>query len=252
MLDPDEEFGVAQRFGVARAQVRRDHLISHLLAALSEHVAEQVVFFGGTALSRSFVPEGRLSEDIDLIAVGRRRDVVSAVEQCLVRGTRREYPGLRWRQRLSEVRDVEPALLTAPDGTTVRVQLLNPVGYPAWPTAPRALDQRYSDAPPATLVIPALESFVAWKTVAWLDRAASRDLYDLWSLARLGAIDHNSATLFARHGPTNKPPAPAMFATAPEEAEWRRDLSEQTQLHVTAAEALATVRDAWRDAVTTS
>jgi hypothetical protein len=72
MLAPDEEAAVAEQFGVARTQVRRDHLISHLLAALSTHLADQVVCFGGTALSRSFVPDGRLSEDIDLIAVGRR------------------------------------------------------------------------------------------------------------------------------------------------------------------------------------
>ncbi|MGO1051148.1 nucleotidyl transferase AbiEii/AbiGii toxin family protein [Crossiella sp. CA198] len=249
MLDPDEEFAVAQGFGVARSQVRRDHLISHLLAALSDQVADQVVFFGGTALSRSFVPAGRLSEDIDLIAVGRRRDVADAVERCLVRGTRREYPGLGWRQRLSEVRDVEPAVLSAPDGTTVRVQLLGSVGYPPWPTAPRPLEQRYSDAPPATLVVPTLASFAGWKTTAWIDRLASRDLFDLWSLAALGAIDAAATELFARYGPTNRPPIPVMFSRCPEETVWRRELGEQTRLQITAAEALTTVAKAWRDAV---
>lgn len=46
-------------------------------------VAEQ---FGGTALARSLVPDGRLSEDIDLLAIGRRCDVVGAVERQLVQG----------------------------------------------------------------------------------------------------------------------------------------------------------------------
>lgn len=94
MLNPDEETAIAEQFGVARAQVRRDHLISHLLAALSAHAADQVVFFGGTALSRTFAPAGRLSEDIDLIAVQGRRTAAELVADCLVRGTRREYPGL--------------------------------------------------------------------------------------------------------------------------------------------------------------
>ncbi|MCI2424333.1 nucleotidyl transferase AbiEii/AbiGii toxin family protein [Saccharopolyspora sp. K220] len=80
MLDPDEEQAVAEQFGVARAQVRRDHLISHLLAALSQHLAEQVLFFGGTALSRTFIPEGRLSEDIDLMALGGRRATGEALK----------------------------------------------------------------------------------------------------------------------------------------------------------------------------
>lgn len=53
MLDPDEAAAIAERFGVGRSQVRRDHLISHLLGALSEHAADQVIFFGGTALSRT-------------------------------------------------------------------------------------------------------------------------------------------------------------------------------------------------------
>lgn len=154
MLDPVEEAAVAEQFGVASAQVRRDHLISHLLAALSPSLADELVFLGGTALARSLVADGRLSEDIDLLAIGRRRDVVGAVERQLVQGVRREYPGLRWEPPLSAVRDVQPAVLRAPDGTTVRVQLLGPTGVAPWPVELRELVQRYSDAPPARLRVP--------------------------------------------------------------------------------------------------
>jgi hypothetical protein len=92
VLDPVEGAAVAEQFGVAAAQVRRDHLISHLLAALSLSLANELVFFRGTALARSLVPDGRLSEDIDLLAIGRRRDVVGAVERQLVQGVRRDIP----------------------------------------------------------------------------------------------------------------------------------------------------------------
>ena len=81
VLDPVEEAAVAEQFGVAAGQVRRDHLISHLLATLSLSLVDQLVFFRGTALARSLVPGGLLSEDIDLLAIGRRRDVVAAVER---------------------------------------------------------------------------------------------------------------------------------------------------------------------------
>jgi len=121
MLDADEEHAVAEQFGVARTMVRRDHLISHLLAALSEHLADQVLFFGGTALSRTFVPDGRRSEDIDLIALGSRRKVAEIMERTLPHATRREYPGLRWRPSLTEVCDIAPAILSTPDGTSVRI-----------------------------------------------------------------------------------------------------------------------------------
>lgn len=39
MLDPHELQEIAARFGVDEHQVRRDHLISHLLAALSTELA---------------------------------------------------------------------------------------------------------------------------------------------------------------------------------------------------------------------
>jgi hypothetical protein len=51
MLNPTESATVASAFGVAEAQVKRDHLISHVLHALAT-VNAPVVFFGGTALAR--------------------------------------------------------------------------------------------------------------------------------------------------------------------------------------------------------
>ena len=248
MLDPTEEIAIAEQFGVAQGQVQRDHLISHILAALSADFHDQIVFFGGTALSRSYIPDGRLSEDIDLIAVGHRRDIAQALERRIVTAIHREYPGLRWLPLLSSVRDTDPAVLATPDGVNVRVQLLSQAGYPPWPTASQELVQRYSDARPANLRVPTRAAFAAWKTSAWVDRAASRDLFDLWSLARIGGIDDEAAALFARYGPTNRPPSKHVFSVAPDEAAWRRDLGSQTRLTVTADEALTVVREAWRSA----
>lgn len=71
----DEWAAVADRFGADMEQVRRDHLISHLLAAIAAHVStDDGVFFGGTALSRTFLTDARLSEDVDLIALAPRAD----------------------------------------------------------------------------------------------------------------------------------------------------------------------------------
>lgn len=112
-------------------------------AALSTQLPRVVVFFGGTALSRTHLPDGRLSEDLDLYAVPRRADVVADVERVLADGVRREYGRLVWEPPLSSVRDVDPAVLRTADGLTVRVQLLDPTHYPAWPTEQRMLEQRY-------------------------------------------------------------------------------------------------------------
>lgn len=245
MLDPNEAATVAQQFGVSDEQVRRDHLLSHLLAALSRHAPEQVVFFGGTALARTHLPDGRLSEDIDLLATSSRADVVEAVEKALAEGVRREYGRLSWAPSLSAVRDVEPAILRTADGLRVRVQLLAAVHYPAWPTEQRSLIQRYSDAAPATLTVPTLPAFAASKTAAWHERHAARDLYDLWALARIGALNTVAAELFTALGPTGQPPRPWMFTQAPTQRDWIIQLGSQTRLTVDPDEALRVVHSAW-------
>ncbi len=92
MLDPEEAAAVAREFGVAGEQVRRDHLISHLLGALSRTAADQVVLFGGTALARTHLVDGRLSEDIDLLATGDRKPIAAALSRALRRSAPRARP----------------------------------------------------------------------------------------------------------------------------------------------------------------
>ncbi|OLZ56147.1 nucleotidyl transferase AbiEii/AbiGii toxin family protein [Amycolatopsis keratiniphila] len=97
MLDPAELIATADAFGVAETQVKRDHLISHVLVALDQ-LDQPIVFFGGTALARTWLPNpstgGRLSEDIDLYTAERKK--VADVLQELPRLLRREFPGARW------------------------------------------------------------------------------------------------------------------------------------------------------------
>lgn len=250
-LDLDQARLVAAGFGVAIEQIRRDHLISHILAALSNHHREQLIFFGGTALARSHLPDGRLSEDIDLISVGARAVTAAAIERTLASALRRSHGRISWAPALTGIRDTDPAVLIAADGQlAVRIQLLNALGYPPWPTETRALEQRYRDAGPATLRVPTVEAFAAWKTVAWLDRQTPRDLYDLWALARRDSITRRAADLFVAYGPTGKPPQTHMFATAPTQAQWTEQLSNQTTLTVSAADALRVVADSWARATT--
>jgi hypothetical protein len=82
-----------------------------------------------------------------------------------------------------------------------------------------------------------------------MDRVAARDLYDLWALSNVGALNAESASLFAEHGPTNNPPRPWMFDHAPSTTEWLAQLAGQTRLTVTPDQAIAAVRTAWATAV---
>lgn len=244
----DERAEVAARFGVSTAQVERDFLISLILAHLAEYHVDDVLFIGGTALARTHLPNGRLSEDIDLIALGQRSVIAGRLSETLPRAVRRQYGRLRWRPSLAEATGSAAAyLMTEDEGVVLKIQLLARQGMPPWPTESRPLVQRYRDAPPAVLRVPTLPAFVAAKTLAWCDRGAARDLWDLWALSRISAVNATAAELFRRYGPTNRTPSVWHFAKAPSEQQWRAQLAGQTRLTVTAQEALDVVRAAWND-----
>lgn len=146
---------------------------------------------------------------------------------------------------LRGIADTAPAVLRSGDGISVRIQLLSSRSRVLWPTERRNLVQRYTDAAQAKLNVPTLAAFAASKTATWADRHASRDLWDLWALSTIGAVNNAAAELYRRLGPTNHPPASYLFDRAPSEAEWRSQLAGQTRLTIGAFDALDAVRDAW-------
>lgn len=223
-------------------QVERDHLISHLLAFLSREFGDRVHFIGGTALARTHLPQGRLSEDVDLIAVGNRKDLAEDLDAALPRALARTHGRLTIEPVLSHTADAMPVLLRPSYGSAVQLQLLSGRDRVGWPTEHRRLIQRYNDAPPAKLSVPTLPAFAASKTMTWADRRAARDLWDLWALSRLGAINADARSLFRRCGPTNRAPAVHLFSEAPSEAEWQSQLAGQTRLTISAKDALSAVR----------
>jgi len=185
----------AQRFGVADAHVRLDHLLSHMIRAIAELDHGDVVFFGGTALCRTYLIEPpwlRLSEDLDLLVVGKARTVKARFEEEIPRLIRREFPTRSWVVAPSGARAPSPALLNA-DGFNIRMQLLPAAGgWAAWkrvPTEQRPVDLRYEDLPDSVdLAVPTLEGFAAMKLAAWEDRRAPRDLFDLAGLTDAGCV----------------------------------------------------------------
>ena len=251
-MNADERDSVAAQFGVAPEQVERDHLISHLLAFLSQHFGDRIHFIGGTALARTHLPAGRLSEAIDLIAVGDRKAVAADLDAALPRALSRTHGRLTLEPALSGRADTLPAVLRSAGGLSVRLQLLSARDRTVWPTERRALLQRYADAQAAELLVPTLPAFAASKTAAWADRHAARDLWDLWALSELGAIDAAAASTYRRDGPTNRPPAAYLFTRAPSDTQWQAQLAGQTRITVSAQTALEAVRETWRRATETA
>lgn len=239
MLDPVELRAVAEQFGVGEDQVRRDHLISHVLAALPE-LAPEAVFFGGTALSRTHLSRGRLSEDVDLYA-RERKGVVRRLTEALPRALRRDFPGAYWNPAPDAVRQPHAAVLSY-RALAVRVQVLDGHGYADWPTERRDVDVRYSDVPATSLLVPTRAAFVGMKVAAWRDRRTARDLYDLWALALDGAVDEEAAAAFVRG--VGHRPRPELF-DAPPRDDWLTALGHQTAELPDVDEALRVVRAAF-------
>ena len=222
----------------------RDHLISHLLAAISAEVAEQVVFFGGTALARTVIPDGRLSEDIDLVTVGMRTEIAQRLATALPRAVRREFPGLTWQPSPVAVREPAPAILLDTDGLAVRIQLLSATGYPRWPTQHVDLVQRYRRS--------ARQADRADRR--WVHGGEGCRLVQPPCVAgSLGPVGARRARAPRRRGrrslraprPDHRPD-PADYAEPPDQARWERDLGAQIRLTVTAADAAEVVAEAWR------
>jgi predicted nucleotidyltransferase component of viral defense system len=247
MLSPEDRAAVADRFGADDSQIERDHLISHLLVGLAELVGDTVVFFGGTALSRTHLPEGRLSEDIDLYTSADRQAIAEELTTRWPLTVRREYPRLRWQPGLADVRDIEPSLVVAEDGATVRVQLLKAdATYARWPTERRTIEHRYSDVPRTDLTVPSPPAFVAMKAAAWRDRHTARDLFDLAALGGRGLINQDAVTLL--RDVTGTPLVTADLERVPKDLQWKEQLAHQCRLDLDADTALAASREAWGDA----
>jgi len=236
----------ARLFGVSAAQVTRDHAISHALAAIAnDPVADQVIFYGGTALSRTLLPQLRLSEDIDLIATEPRAEVAEAIQATITDSLRRTHGDATWIPPLAATRGADSSVLRLRGGITIRVQLMRYDDLPPWPTENRRIFQRYADTHTATMTVFTPAAFAAAKTAAWADRAAPRDLYDLWALGHLGLIDDRARDTYLRCGGSGSDPGSWMFRDAPSEAAWQAALAHQGRLRIGPAEALRSVADRW-------
>lgn len=241
-LDEDERIAVEIQFGVAEEQVVRDHAISHALAAIASIGTEDVVFFGGTALSRTHLTELRLSEDIDLIAYGHRGEVGDRIEAAITRQLGRTLGTVTFTPHIRETIHPDPAVMQVGD-TRIQIQLLSSEGYPAWPTEVVDVEQRYSDAPPARLRVLTTAAFVASKLASWTDREAPRDLYDLWALAEAGKIDAEAAAVFGKLGPYTSA-SMVSFSYVPTDGEWEAALGHQCMTQISPKEAAQVVRAA--------
>lgn len=234
MIDDREIRGLSVQLGVPENQVRRDHLLSHLIGALP--LEDRVVFIGGTALNRTHLPDVRLSEDLDVHLI--EGDADEFVDR-LLEEVRFEYPGISV-VSASRRSDVATYFLEV-DGLRLQIQMIG--NRPKWEQLPAESTQvrlRYSDLPGSVdVIVPTVEALGAMKLVAYVDRAAPRDLFDLKELAVRGALRDETGGLTRQM--LGRSLAKQEFMSGPTADEWRVELSHQVAEPGTPDEALEVV-----------
>lgn len=243
MLDLREAGKVQSRFGATTPQVLRDHAISHILREI-QSLNSEVTFFGGTALSRTYLIDGRLSEDIDLYSP--TREILSEELDGIPEKIEQEFPQANWEVLPSQVADPGSALLNCGGGIKINVQVLDSRArnWHKIPTKMTPIHQRYSDVLQTELNVPTYDGFVVMKVLAWYDRKKSRDLFDLDALSRLGTVSNEARSVLAElagHAISNE------MLNIGISDNWSDALSHQTKLRSTEKECLARLLEWWNE-----
>ena len=244
MISDGEGRRWAHHLGVALDQIRRDHLVSHVLFALSELPSQDFSFVGGTALYRTDFAGLRLSEDIVLL-VQEPGNWTDMLTRQLPRRLRRDYPDLSVTAPSRASRS-QRHHVTAPGVPGVEIQLIKMQAEDAAIQMDmRPVSLRYDGLPSSVqLRVPSAAGFVAMKYVAYRDRHEPRDLFDLAHLTLGGAFDA-AAFRMIQHLSGASPQLEELRRLQPVTADaWHERLSHQTGDLMDADEALTIVRNA--------
>ena len=144
----------------------------------------------------------------------------------------------------SQTVDPRSSLLICEASIQIKVQVVDSRsrGWQSIPTKLTPIHQRYSDVPETQLVVPTFEGFVAMKVLAWLDRGAPRDLFDLEGLSRLGIgsdVARDLVEILRGFRLTKQ------MLNRKVSGLWQEELAHQTLLTISEEECLARVLEWW-------
>ena len=184
--------------GQQRAQVERDRLQHHIVAALAQQEDSRLAFKGGTMLRVCALPYYRYSEDLDFDWEGQTEFYVKAMVDALdvaAESSGAEIglsPGrggstllIQWTSKgYSDTMKVDATLVPRHEVPLQHLPIL-----PNHPDVP--------EAPP--ILCYELVSVMADKLSCLSRRRAPRDYYDLWSMIEAGVDIHQGWAIYAEH-----------------------------------------------------
>lgn len=245
-LSDSDAVRVEDEYGVASEQVDRDHHLSRAGGAFSLRPSRP------PGVLRRNRTDSNIPSEVSAQRRHRPPDRAAADPDCHQDHQDRQLssgqdarpsvlsPGLE------RVRKAQPSTLLIEAGVRIRVQLISAEGY-LFPTELRRIDSRYDDVAETWFRTPTADGFVVSKMTAWAERAAPRDLYDLWGLSEQGRITKASLDLYCRIGPSGLPPDLTMFDVVPDSAGWSASLGHQGRIQVGPEQAASAIRNRWED-----
>lgn len=180
----------AKESGASLGVFEKDYIISCALAALSktDHLTENLIFKGGTALRKVYFPDWRYSEDLDF-------SVLPAFEKERLKPLIEE-----WFNKIYQETEISMSIKDfhkANGAARLRAQFTGPLRHPNLLLFDITLDEPiiiapqkrpifkpFEESPEALISVYSLEEILAEKLRSILQRGKSRDYYDVWRLLK--------------------------------------------------------------------
>jgi predicted nucleotidyltransferase component of viral defense system len=201
MIRPAEISKLAHRLGLGDKTIEKDYVLTWVLQAIAASpLRDLLVFKGGTAIKKMYVPDYRFSEDLDFTLLD-----INAKNNDLQTSIMKLFPWLIREANIAlAIRKVEEHTGGNP---TIYINYVGPLQADiasrflkvdfsrdealVFPTENKPVKSSYSDcqAGQSILMVYSLEEILAEKLRSLLTRTEPRDLYDIYFLLTNRMVD---------------------------------------------------------------
>lgn len=224
MIPQAEVRGRARSLGVQEVHILRDYVLNHLLVSISPSFPE-LVFRGGTALTRIYWPDFRLSEDLDFIAEDPVDNLEDRLESSVADSSKRIGRPLKFSFGLPK-NGWSRSAVESEFGELILDINLPQRAY--LPVEERVLNLPYSDLNDEIRVrCLSLAEILGNKWFMLDDREEPRDLYDLWAAFTKFGIDFDQVVQGHRAAYGHPPLRESLKAAQQLQDKWEMRLRHQ-------------------------
>lgn len=202
MISQQELTGIARDRNLPLDMVEKDYILGWVLYGISQSsISNEIVFKGGTALSKVYFPGNwRLSEDLDYSPINEpnwektKNAVINELPEIL----KPTQIAIRVKEKIFERENflrIKPRYIGPIEGGMIKVEIKKEEHIGDIIDAKIPQDYDYPDF---SVKVYSLENIFAEKLRAIIERGKIRDYYDVWRLLKEERIKDPNAELFLK------------------------------------------------------